>query len=113
MTFLSWISSCSRPAILNITGDNGATPARSPRMVPTEYLPLHQYLKHRYASLVVLTFEQIESLLGFALPEAAITDLGWWTDERATDVHTETWRSAGRHATPNLLAGNVRFERQS
>lgn len=41
--------------------------------VPREYRALYSYLDHRYASVVVLTFEQIEALLGFALPGAART----------------------------------------
>ena len=32
---------------------------------------------HRYASTVVLTFDQMESLLGFALPEAAHKERAW------------------------------------
>jgi hypothetical protein len=51
------------------------------------------------------------SLLGFALPESAITDRAWWTGESAADPQIGAWRSTGRQATPNLLAGNVAFER--
>jgi len=39
--------------------------------VPAEYLSLHKYLENRYADTVVLTFSQIEDLLGFVLPESA------------------------------------------
>ena len=41
--------------------------------IPREYRALYAYLEHRYASVVVLTFEQIEGLLGFALPTPART----------------------------------------
>ena len=41
--------------------------------VPCEYRALYAYLEHRYASVVGLTFEQIEALLGFALPTPART----------------------------------------
>ena len=51
------------------------SPAR-PR-VREGYLPLYTYLEHRYASNVVLTFEQMESLLGFALPVVARQDPAW------------------------------------
>jgi hypothetical protein len=63
-----------------------------------------------YASLVVLTFEQMEALLGFALPEAARREPGWWTD---TAADRNPWTVAKRTATPNLLARNVAFERIS
>jgi hypothetical protein len=85
---------------------------RCARQVPHDYLWLHQYLDHRYASMVVLTLEEIESLC-FALPELASTDPAWWTGGSATAPHTEVWRIAGRLASPNLLARNVAFERLS
>jgi hypothetical protein len=76
------------------------------------YLPLYVYLEHRYASLVVLTFEQMEALLGFALPEAARLEADWWTDAaRHGDADVNAWTVAGRTAAPNLRARNVAFER--
>jgi hypothetical protein len=88
-----------------------AAPRPKPR-VPAEYLSLYTYLEHRYASMVVLTFDQMESLLGFALPEPARTERDWWTDKAVpTDRHSDTWTVAHRTATPNLLARTVAFER--
>ena len=48
--------------------------------VPREYRGLYTCLEHRYASVVVRTCEQIEALIGFALPAAARTDREWWAD---------------------------------
>ena len=80
--------------------------------VPAEYLSLYTYLEHRYASTVVLTFEQMEALLGFALPEPARTDRDWWTGSALrVALHSEAWTVAGRTATPNLGARTVAFER--
>ena len=79
--------------------------------VPREYLALHSYLDHRYASVVVLTFEQIEALLGFALPGAARTDRAWWTEIVDAQRHCSAWTEAGRTAAPNLAAGIITFER--
>lgn len=79
-------------------------------LVPAEYLSLYTYLDNRYASTVVLTFAQMEALLGFALPAPARTERGWWTGE-ASDWHSAVWTLARRTATPNLPAGNVAFER--
>jgi hypothetical protein len=75
------------------------------------YLPLYTYLEHRYASSVVLTFEQIESLLGFALPGAARQEPAWWTGVVGHDTR-EAWTAAKRTAMPNLLARHVTFERR-
>jgi len=84
---------------------------RLPR-VPAEYLPLYTYLERRYANTTVLTFEQMEALLGFALPAPACTERDWWTDAAVdTRRHSVAWVGAGRSATPNLSARIVTFER--
>ena len=79
--------------------------------VPREYRALYAYLEHRYASVVVLTFEQIEALLGFALPGAARTDRAWWTEIVDAQRHCSAWTAAGGTAAPNLAAGIITFER--
>jgi hypothetical protein len=85
---------------------------RSPPRAPAGYVPLYTYLEHRYASTVVLTFEQIEALLGSPLPASAWTERDWWTGAAdQTDRHSAAWTGAGRTATPNLSARTVTFER--
>ena len=80
--------------------------------VPARYLPLYKYLEHRYASTVVLSFAQIDALLGFALPDVAHRDYAWWTPDGAvTKAHCSAWTAADRTASPNLVAENVLFER--
>jgi len=96
--------------------------AAAPRVVPrfetnapkvaVEYLSLYKYLEHRYASTVVLTFDQIELLLGFSLPALASSEAGWWTTVAAHPAHSTAWIGAGRSALPNLRARIVTFERQ-
>ena len=85
-----------------------------PRAIAGKYASLYQYLEHRYADVVVLTFAQIEDLLGFALPALARTQKEWWTPSGATadpPVYAEAWTMAGRTAVPNLAARTVLFER--
>lgn len=85
-------------------------PSRS--LVPAEYLSLYTYLERRYASIVVLTFEQMEALLGFALPAPACTERDWWTGAPLlTNRYSEAWIVAGRTAMPNFSARTVTFER--
>ena len=85
---------------------------RSTPRVPAEYVSLYTYLEHRYASIVVLTFDQMEALLGFALPASAWTERDWWTGAAVrTHRHSAAWMGAGRTATPNLSARTVTFER--
>jgi hypothetical protein len=81
-----------------------------------KYLLLYKYLQDRYADTVVLTFGQIESLLGFALPDQARLNQEWWTNAAATAAgsnHADSWILARRVATPNLLAETVAFARAS
>jgi len=80
--------------------------------IPREYRALYAYLEHRYASVVVLTFEQIEALLGFALPTPARTEREWWAATVETERHSAAWTEAGRTAAPRLAAEIVTFERR-
>jgi hypothetical protein len=85
-------------------------------VVSGKYLLLYEYLQNRYADTVVLTFGQIESLLGFALPDQARLNKQWWTNATVTPPepnHSDSWVLARRVATPNLQAQTVAFERAS
>ena len=80
------------------------------------YLSLYKYLENRYANTVVLTFSEIEDLLGFSLPNVARVREDWWTkpDREATRPgYSDSWLLANRTARPNLLALTVVFDRAS
>jgi hypothetical protein len=95
------------PVSLRVTLADEAKPP-----VPAAYLPLYAYLDRRYAATVVLTFEQIEALLGFTPPSPAFADAEWWTrSQGTTDRHSEAWTAAHRTAAPQLSARIVAFER--
>lgn len=102
------VTRCANPPV------EAAAPAALPRRMSGEFLALYTYLENRYAKTVVLTFEQMEALLGFALPAAARSDRGWWMATR-TDApearHRDAWMLAHRTAAPNFPAGIVVFER--
>jgi len=85
-----------------------------PADVTVPYRALHKYLNGRYADTVVLTFGEIEDLLGFGLPDAARVRVEWWTDDTADggeSPQSHAWMHAGRTAKPNLFARTVVFER--
>jgi hypothetical protein len=78
-----------------------------------DYRLLHKYLLNRFADRVVLTFAQIEDLLGFSLPLSASLERGWWGGD-ASDAWTRqsaVWTFAGRRVMANLAARSVTFER--
>ena len=84
--------------------------------VPPEFLPLHKYLDGRYADTVVLTFAEVEDLLGIALPEAARGDSDWWANGApgvTPSPQARSWTRANRTAKPNLRAEIVTFDRTS
>jgi len=89
------------------------TPRDEPKPpVPAAYLPLFTYLDRRYAATVVLTFEQIEALLGFTPPSPAFSEAEWWTGPcSAGNRHAAAWTAAHRTAAPQLTARIVAFER--
>ena len=76
--------------------------------------PLHKYLDDRYADAVVLTFAEIEDLIGFALPEMARSSDEWWTTpdpDTTRSRFADSWLQARRTARPNLRALTVAFDR--
>ena len=77
------------------------------------YGSLHAHLERRYADSVVLTFKQIEDLIGFPLPALARTRREWWTSESEGEQppQSDAWILAGRSASPNLSAKTVAFAR--
>ena len=79
-----------------------------------KYRWLYEYLEKRYANTVVLTFGQVEDLLGFALPDLARTDQEWWTTSNSRTLESrwsDAWSLANRTARANLMAQTVTFER--
>ena len=91
--------------------------ARPPmRAMTGKYLLLYKYLENRYANSVVLTFAQIEDLVGFPLPDQARCQREWWTDADTAPAgpsYSDAWTLASRTASPNLLAKIVAFDRAS
>ncbi len=76
------------------------------------YHLLHVYLRDRFANRVVLTFAEIEDLLGFSLPEAARLDPLWWqTTLRVRSPQSDAWILANRTASVSFSAQRVVFDR--
>src|SRR5687768_14501093 len=101
---LDWMKKRESPARDEVKADADATTRRGYNKAG-KYRWLYEYLEKRYANTVVLTFGQVEDLLGFALPDLARTDQEWWT---RADISTaearwsDAWRLASRTARPNL-----------
>ncbi len=112
---LNWMTRLVWPAHTQPDAHAKPTTPRG-RVVSGQYRSLYEYLANRYANTVVLTFDEIEDLLGFMLPDEARHGHEWWTTaDPSTDgsAYSDSWVSAGRTATPNPLAKTVVFERAS
>ncbi len=79
-----------------------------------EYRPLYIYLRDRYATRVVMSFAEIEALLGNPLPATARDDHRWWDTAVAPmpqSAQSLAWTLAGRTAEVNVVAEGVVFDR--
>jgi hypothetical protein len=109
---LDWMRRRAAPVSLREASAEPAKPRE--RAMSGKYLLLYKYLENRYANRVVLTFAEIEDLLGFALPGQARLNQEWWTDaeiNRGGTSYSDSWILASRSAVPNMVAQTVVFER--
>jgi hypothetical protein len=79
----------------------------------SKYDPLREHLRKQSLREIILTFEEIEALIGGRLPASADRPQ-WWanvTDKQTTHVQRDSWRDAGFNAF--LIAGSdkVRFQK--
>jgi hypothetical protein len=107
---LDWIKRRGASTPRGVVAEVPKTPRRA---MSGTYVLLYKYLNERYANTVVLTFAEIEDLLGFALPEQARFHSQWWTDDVPGPNYSDSWTLASRTATPNLLAQTVAFDRRA
>ena len=76
-----------------------------------KYHALYVYLRDRFANRVVLTFTEIEDLLGSSLPDAARHDKRWWSAADTLSEQSTAWTLAKRRADVNFAAARVVFDR--
>jgi hypothetical protein len=80
-----------------------------------DYDPLREYLSQQTAIELVLAFDQIEEILGFALPRAS-QRASWWAKERNPEnarPQRDAIRDGGYEATRLGDSKGVRFRRLS
>jgi hypothetical protein len=81
----------------------------------SEYDPLRDFLQQKTATELVLTFDEIEEILGFALPRAS-QRASWWEKERNPEnarPQRDAIRDGGYEATRLTDGKNVRFRKLS
>lgn len=81
----------------------------------SDYDPLREYLSQQTATELVLTFDEIEDILGFALPRAS-QRASWWEKERNPEnarPQRDAIRDGGYEATRLSDSKGVRFRKLS
>jgi DNA-binding transcriptional regulator YiaG len=64
----------------------------------SKYHPLFDHLRQSGKAEVVLTFAEIETLLGSALPHSALERKNWWSNrDTPTALQAGAWVGAGYH----------------
>lgn len=69
-----------------------------------KYDPLGSYLKSRTTEEVLLTFGEIEAIIGCPLPESQ-KFAAWWSNNPTNNVMTRVWLAAGFETQRVDLAG--------
>lgn len=75
-----------------------------------KYYSLYKYLKNLETDSVELSFEEIEKILGFKLPDSAFKFRPWWGNDY---YHSQSgaWLDAGWKITNIALGRTVKFQR--
>jgi hypothetical protein len=62
----------------------------------SKYEPLRAYLNRGTAARIVMTFDEIEHVIGSRLPESALLHEAWWANEKnGSHVQARAWLEAG------------------
>lgn len=80
----------------------------------SKYVPLNEHLYSMAAESVLLTFSQIEEILGTPLPQSARKHAAWWANNPTGHSHCRAWFDAGwRSSNVDLVSETVEFVRVS
>ena len=71
---------------------------------------LAAHLDSQDAVIVLMTFSQIDSVVG-RLPASARKHNAWWANSVTAHSHARAWLDAGYLASPEFVEGRVRFTR--
>jgi hypothetical protein len=58
-----------------------------------KYSPLLQFLQRQTANQIIMTYDEVEAILGFQLPNSAYTYTMWWNPKG--HAHCQAWLQAG------------------
>jgi hypothetical protein len=80
----------------------------------SKYEPLEKFLKSLEARAWRVEFQEVEKLLGFALPMSAFKYPAWWSNDDTGHSHARSWLDAGWRTEQLDVAGQrVTFVRSN
>lgn len=78
---------------------------------PIAYRAIADYLVRQAVPSVLLTYEEIEAMVGERLPLGAVLSTTWWTN--GSLLHVRMWREHGWRAAAYREHRRVRFTRDT
>ncbi len=106
------ISDDADAAIRKFMYDNSLLPTDPAEQ--NKYKPLNDYLIMKGEENVILTFNEIEDILGFPLPPSARKHRTFWENDRKSHSHSSVWMNAGYktvNANANTIEERVHFKK--
>lgn len=80
--------------------------------VEEKLFPLQRYLTNLDAPRILLSFQQIEVILGESLPLAAYHYQAWWVNSRMVGFHAANWLESGFEVSEVRLGDYVEFRKK-
>jgi len=99
---------------INSTGIRAIVPVEEVVSSDSRYAPLARYLQglHDSISTEVLSFEEVEGILGDRLPANARQHRAWWANDSVSHVQSQQWLDAGWRVNGISIADQrVKFAR--
>jgi hypothetical protein len=98
--------------IYNSAGKNAKKLKDGKAIRHSRYTALANWLAMQSTEQVLLTFEQIEEVIGSSLPDSALQLRAWWANDRVGHTHSILWLEAGwKVVYVDLGEGQVIFAR--
>lgn len=76
-----------------------------------KYLSLAAYFQNATSSKIILSFQEIEQIIGHQLPNAAYLNKSWWKKTKPPAKHFHAWTRAGYAVEDVEPGGRVVFRR--
>jgi len=77
----------------------------------SKYEPLPQFLVRQRGGSIKLSFDRIEQILGFRLPNSAYEYEAWWSNNETGHSHARWLKAGWRTTNVDLTGRSVVFER--